>query len=106
MKNLPVAGRALLSVVTETLVTKGIKKYPLFIESTDTVFTLATEQNLKDLVHENKEKDDQIRELEEEVRRGKKDKGSLKEFKICIERGREELHEMTMDMYANLQVFQ
>jgi hypothetical protein len=49
---------------------------------------MASEQNLKDLVHENQEKDDWIRELEEEVRHGKRDKGILKEFKICVERVR------------------
>jgi hypothetical protein len=44
--------------------------------------------------------------LEEEVRCGKRDKGSLKEFRICTERVRVKLHEMATDMYANLQVFQ
>jgi len=57
-KNIPVDGRVLLSVIIETSVTKGVKKDPLFSKSTDIVFTLATEQNLKDFVHENKEKCD------------------------------------------------
>jgi hypothetical protein len=51
---------------------------------------LAIEQNLKDLVYQNEEKDDRIRELEEQLRHAKKDKGSLREFKACAEKVREE----------------
>jgi hypothetical protein len=62
---------------------------------------LATKHNLKDLVHQNKEKDDRIRELEEPLRHTKKDKGSLKEFNKCTEKVKTKLNEMDIDMYAH-----
>jgi hypothetical protein len=105
-KNIPITESAPLSVFIETLVTEDVRKDLLSITYVNTAFTLVTGHNLKDMVHENKEKDDQIRELEEEVGREKKDKGILKEFKICTERVKEELNEMATNMYSHLQVFQ
>jgi hypothetical protein len=60
---------------------------------------------MKDLVWENKENDEWIRELEEEIMQEKKDKVSLKEFNIGTKRVRIELCEMSIDMYENFQVF-
>jgi len=44
--------------------------------------------------------------MEEEFSLKKRDKGILKEFKICAKRVRKELHEMETNMYENLQVSQ
>jgi hypothetical protein len=50
---------------------------------------LASKKNLKDLVHENEEKDERIREeLEEEVKHNKRDKERIKEFILCVEKVR------------------
>jgi hypothetical protein len=55
---------------------------------------LASDHNLKDLVHEKEENDERIRELEEEFRNNKRDKKSIREFILCTEKVRKELHEM------------
>jgi predicted RNase H-like nuclease (RuvC/YqgF family) len=95
-----------LLVVIETLVTEDVQKEPFSIASTNTAFTLVMEQSLKDMVRQNKEMDDRIRDLEEQIRHRKKDKGSLIEFNACIDKFREELNEASTYMYAHLQVFQ
>jgi predicted nuclease with TOPRIM domain len=64
------------------------------------------EQNLKNFLHQNEEKDARIRELEEQLKHIKKDKGGLKEFKECVKKVREKLNETAMDMYTHLQLFQ
>jgi len=54
------------------------------------------------LFYQNEEKYVRIKELEEQLKHGKKDKGSLEEFKACVEKVRAELSETAMDMYAHL----
>jgi hypothetical protein len=54
-----------LSVMSETNVKKNVRDDPLSITSTGVAFILASEKNLKDLVHENKEKYERIKTLEE-----------------------------------------
>jgi hypothetical protein len=85
---------------------KYVRKDLISIESTNISFTMESYQNLKYLVQENQEKDDWIIELEEEVMHKKIDKGSLKEFKICVERFKIKLHDIETHMDVNIQVFQ
>jgi hypothetical protein len=51
----------------------------------------------------NKKKDGRIKELEEELRCSKKDKETIKEFKLCTERVIIEIRDMVEDMYENMQ---
>jgi hypothetical protein len=46
------------------------------------------EQNIKNFLCQNEEKDARIRELEEQHKHAKKKKGGLKEFKACVEKFR------------------
>jgi hypothetical protein len=90
IRKVPVTGGNPLSVLTETMVEEDVSKYPLSIASTGTSFTTTMEWNLKNLFHQNEEKDARIRELEEQLRHAKKDEGSLREFKACVEKVRTE----------------
>jgi hypothetical protein len=85
-KKLLVTEGSPLSVITENSVTNEVRKDPIYIMSTGVAFMMASEQNLRDLVHKIQEKDVQIKEMEEEVRRRKRDNEILKEFRICIGR--------------------
>jgi hypothetical protein len=78
---------------------ENIRDDPLSITSVGITFTLASEQNIKYLVHKNEEKDEKIKEMEEEVRHSKSDRESIREFRLCTEKVRKEIHKMVVDMY-------
>jgi len=59
---------------------------PLSIAHVSTSFTTSTKQNLKNLFYQNAETNFRIRELEEKIRHGKKDEGSIRECKACDEK--------------------
>lgn len=65
---------------------ENVRNDPLSIALVGVTFTLASKKNLKELVRKNEEKDERIREMEEEVKRTKRDKESIREFKLCMQR--------------------
>jgi siroheme synthase (precorrin-2 oxidase/ferrochelatase) len=75
-----VTGKAPLSVTTETTIVENVRKDIISIYSIRITFTLALEKNIKDLVHNNEEKDERIRELEEDVMHNKREREIIKEF--------------------------
>jgi hypothetical protein len=67
---------------------------------------METINNVKNLYHQNIEKNAWIKELQEQLRGLKIDEGSLQNFKASVEKVRVELEETIIDMYGHLYMFQ
>jgi hypothetical protein len=69
-------------------------------------FMMAMKDNVRNLHHQNLEKDARMRELEEQLRRVKVDEGSLQIFKASVEKFMVEQEETIIAMYSHLHMFQ
>jgi hypothetical protein len=87
IRKVPVIGGNLISVLTQTPVMKNVNKDPVSIAFVGTTF-MTTKDNVRNLHHQNLEKDARIKELEEQLRQVKVDEGSLQRFKASVKKVR------------------